>query len=298
MLSKTTIFFKLQAGVFLVSSTPPPRPHRARAPPPPHPNLTVYNHSNIMSIAGIVHDITGCLAQERKYSRVIYTTSSPIFGVDTLGHVNIWNECTSRLIGYSTEKVMGQSLVQDVIPNNFKGAVKVWNQCVIGCVGVNCGIGRSRHYSLPDLVGWLRFLHVGCQDNQDSVVMSLHCGCSRLWPETKAMSPFTSHVGFLVLGYAKHHVFCILQWACLVSRIWTYPGASLDTPVCTVWRNGCMEHITSKPILQHLRLACSSYGSACLGFKPHKVGTHLLLSGNQEQQWKCISEKSPSTPSC
>ena len=160
-----------------------------------------------MSIAGIVHDITGCLAQERKYSRVIYTTSSPIFGVDTLGHVNIWNECTSRLIGYSTEKVMGQSLVQDVIPNNFKGAVKVWNQCVIGCVGVYCGIGRSRHYSLPDLVGWLRFLHVGCQDNQDSVVMSLHCGCSRLWPETKAMSPFTSHVGFLVLGYAKHHVF-------------------------------------------------------------------------------------------
>jgi len=39
--SKTTIFFKLQAGVSLVSSAPSPRPHHAPAPPPPHPNLTV-----------------------------------------------------------------------------------------------------------------------------------------------------------------------------------------------------------------------------------------------------------------
>ena len=40
-----------------------------------------------------------------------------------------------------------------------------------------------------------------------------------------------------------------------------------------------MEHITSKPILQHLRLACSPYGSSCLGFEPHEVGTHSLQSG-------------------
>jgi hypothetical protein len=38
--SKTTIFFKLQAGVSLVSSVPSPRLHHARTTPPPHPRRT------------------------------------------------------------------------------------------------------------------------------------------------------------------------------------------------------------------------------------------------------------------
>ena len=59
-------------------------------------------------------------------------------------------------------------------------------------VGVNCCIGRSRHCSLPDLVSRLRFLYyslcVGCQDNYDPVVMTLRCGCSRLWLDKKDKS--------------------------------------------------------------------------------------------------------------
>jgi hypothetical protein len=81
-------------------------------------------------------------------------------------------------------------------------------------------------------------------------------------------------------GRTDDSVLCpVIQWARLVSRIWTYPGASLDTNVCTVWQNGRMEHITSKTILQHLRAACATIGSACLGFEPHKIGTHYLRSG-------------------
>ncbi len=49
--------------------------------------------------------------------------------------------------------------------------------------------------------------------------------------------------------------------------------------MCTVWQNGRMEHITSKTILQHLRAACATIGSACLKFEPHKIGTHSLRSG-------------------
>jgi hypothetical protein len=80
-------------------------------------------------------------------------------------------------------------------------------------------------------------------------------------------------------GRTDDSVLCpVLQWACLVSRIWTYLGVSLDTNVCTVWRNGRMEHITSKTILQHLRAACATIGSACLGFEQHKIGTHSLHS--------------------
>ncbi len=81
-------------------------------------------------------------------------------------------------------------------------------------------------------------------------------------------------------GRTYDRVLCpVLQWARLVSRIWTNPGASLDTNVCTVWQNSRMEHITSKTILQHLRAACATIRSACLGFKPHKIGTHSLCSG-------------------
>ncbi len=81
-------------------------------------------------------------------------------------------------------------------------------------------------------------------------------------------------------GRADDSVLCpVLQWARLVSRIWTYPGVSLDTNVCTVCKNGRMEHITKKTILQHLRAACATIRSACLGFEPHEIETHSLRLG-------------------
>ena len=61
--------------------------------------------------------------------------------------------------------------------------LKVWNCCAARLVGVNRGICRSWHSSLPDLDGWLHFLHVGCHDNYDSVDMLPRCGCSYLWPD-------------------------------------------------------------------------------------------------------------------
>ena len=45
---------------------------------------------NIIGVVGIGQDITGRLAQEREYSRLIDTANAPIFGVDTFGRVNVW----------------------------------------------------------------------------------------------------------------------------------------------------------------------------------------------------------------
>jgi hypothetical protein len=54
-------------------------------------------------------------------------------------------------------------------------------------------------------------------------------------------------------GQTGDNVLCpVLQWARLVSRISSYPGATLDTKVCSVWRHGRIEHITSNTIIQHL----------------------------------------------
>ncbi len=35
---------------------------------------------------------TGRIAQEREYSKLIDTANAPIFGVDTQGRVNVWNQ--------------------------------------------------------------------------------------------------------------------------------------------------------------------------------------------------------------
>ncbi len=89
--------------------------------------------SNISGVVGIGQDITGRLAQESEYSRLINTANAPIFGVDTFGRVNVWNKSASRFIRYSTEEVMGQSLVQDFITDNFKTPVQtVLNKALAG----------------------------------------------------------------------------------------------------------------------------------------------------------------------
>ena len=53
---------------------------------------------------GIGQDITGRIAQEREYSKLIDSANAPIFGVDTLGRVNVWNQCARKLVGYNTDE--------------------------------------------------------------------------------------------------------------------------------------------------------------------------------------------------
>jgi PAS domain S-box-containing protein len=88
---------------------------------------------NIIGVVGIGQDITGRLAQERKYSRLIDTANAPIFGVNMFGRVNVWNKCASCLIGYSADEVMGRLLVQDFITDDFKMPVQsVLDQALAG----------------------------------------------------------------------------------------------------------------------------------------------------------------------
>ena len=57
---------------------------------------------NVIGVVGIGQDITARLAQEREYSKLIDSANAPIFGVDTQGRVNVWNQCARKLVGYST----------------------------------------------------------------------------------------------------------------------------------------------------------------------------------------------------
>jgi hypothetical protein len=43
----------------------------------------------------------------------------------------------------------------------------------------------------------------------------------------------------VIHGWTDDAKLCpVLQWARLVHRLWTYPGVTKDTPVCTIWHHG------------------------------------------------------------
>ena len=65
-------------------------------------------HGKVIGVVGIGQDITARLAQEREYSKLIDNANAPIFGVDTQGRVNVWNQCAMKLVGYSLDEVMGK----------------------------------------------------------------------------------------------------------------------------------------------------------------------------------------------
>lgn len=48
---------------------------------------------------------TSRLAQEKECTKLIDSANAPIFGVNTQGLVNVWNQCATQLVGYSTEEV-------------------------------------------------------------------------------------------------------------------------------------------------------------------------------------------------
>ena len=52
---------------------------------------------------------------EPHYSNLIDSANAPIFGVDRQGRVNVWNQCASRLVGYTSSEVMGHELVKGEI---------------------------------------------------------------------------------------------------------------------------------------------------------------------------------------
>ncbi len=88
---------------------------------------------DIIGVVGIGQDITGRIAQEREYSKLIDSANAPIFGVDNKGNVTIWNQCAVKLVGYSTDEVMGQSLVQEFITPEHRARVQsVIDQALAG----------------------------------------------------------------------------------------------------------------------------------------------------------------------
>ena len=86
---------------------------------------------NIVGVVGVGQDITEIDAFRAEMERtsteltqLIDTANAPIFGVDTDGNINEWNQMVARITGYVKDEVEGKNLVEEYITDEYKGSVK------------------------------------------------------------------------------------------------------------------------------------------------------------------------------
>ncbi|TDH67282.1 hypothetical protein CCR75_003116 [Bremia lactucae] len=90
-------------------------------------------NGNIVGVVGIGQDITDRIAQEHEYFRLIDTANAPIFGIDTNGRINEWNQKIEEITGYHKSSVLGLSLVHTFVTPDCRQQVRqLLNQALIG----------------------------------------------------------------------------------------------------------------------------------------------------------------------
>lgn len=60
----------------------------------------------------------------KELQQFIDTANAPIFGIDSNGMVNEWNQMSEKITGLSKEEVLGKDLVQTYITGDYRDAVK------------------------------------------------------------------------------------------------------------------------------------------------------------------------------
>ena len=60
----------------------------------------------------------------KELTQLIDTANAPIFGIDTNGNVNEWNQKAEQITGFNKDEVMGHNLVQTRITEEFKKPVQ------------------------------------------------------------------------------------------------------------------------------------------------------------------------------
>ena len=88
-------------------------------------------NKGVIGVIGVGQDITERKQAEQEKTRVaqelqtfIDTANAPIFGIDADGKVNEWNNKAVNITGFSRNDVMGQSLVQEFITEEYRVSVK------------------------------------------------------------------------------------------------------------------------------------------------------------------------------
>lgn len=81
------------------------------------------------------------------------------------------------------------------------------------------------------------------------------------------------------IAWGKALLCLVWSWIATVRRIWTYPGALIDTPIFAVWKNSWLEHITSNMLMNALKAALEAIGYEVLDIEKREIDTHLIRPG-------------------
>ena len=91
----------------------------------------VNSHGKIVGVVGIGLNITQTVqhfeavaTEAIELRHLINTANAPIFGIDTDGNINEWNEKMVEITGYSKEETMKKSLVQNLIIPKLQESVQ------------------------------------------------------------------------------------------------------------------------------------------------------------------------------
>ncbi len=86
--------------------------------------------NKIVGVVGVAQDVTETANHDRAVAsmanelrQLVDTANAPIFGIDTEGLVNEWNEMTAKITGYSAEYALGKPLVSTFIMPKLRNSV-------------------------------------------------------------------------------------------------------------------------------------------------------------------------------
>jgi PAS domain S-box-containing protein len=85
----------------------------------------------IIGVIGVGQDIsemdtlrTASEAIAKELRQFIETANAPIFGIDSKGLVNEWNQTSEKITGFTKDEVLGKNLVKTYITEDYRDAVK------------------------------------------------------------------------------------------------------------------------------------------------------------------------------
>ena len=77
------------------------------------PFVSAQSEAEVLQLAKIANELT----------QFVDTANAPIFGIDTEGRVNEWNQRSEQITGFTKAEVMGRDLVANFITDDYKVSV-------------------------------------------------------------------------------------------------------------------------------------------------------------------------------
>jgi len=93
--------------------------------------VSVMYFQGVRLFSGVIRDITEAKSAQalairtaEELTQFVDTANAPIFGIDSNGLVNEWNQTAEKITGFSKVEVLGKDLVAEFITDEYKAPVK------------------------------------------------------------------------------------------------------------------------------------------------------------------------------